>query len=38
MKASEHAGPEAIIAASHSLAIWVIGFLARPRGGRWYYW
>jgi hypothetical protein len=21
-----------------ALAIWVVGFLARPSGGRWYYW
>jgi len=21
-----------------ALVIWLIGFAARPRGGRWYYW
>ncbi|HEX6538944.1 MAG TPA: hydrophobic protein [Candidatus Dormibacteraeota bacterium] len=21
-----------------ALVLWVIGFFARPRGGRWYYW
>ena len=21
-----------------ALAVWLIGFAARPRGGRWYYW
>ncbi|MGA9114548.1 MAG: DUF5670 family protein [Candidatus Dormiibacterota bacterium] len=20
------------------LVVWAVGFLARPRGGRWYYW
>ncbi len=26
------------IAAIVALALWVIGFFARPRGGRWWYW
>lgn len=21
-----------------ALVVWVVGFVARPRGGRWYYW
>ncbi|HEX3606893.1 MAG TPA: hydrophobic protein [Candidatus Dormibacteraeota bacterium] len=21
-----------------ALALWLVGFAARPRGGRWYYW
>jgi hypothetical protein len=21
-----------------ALALWVVGFVARPSGGRWYYW